>query len=481
MVCIPGNYTNRVLHRAAIVNSSEPHGSRWALVVAAGLVIFMAQLDTTIVTVALPTIERELGAATTSAEWVALGYVVPLIALTLASGRWLDSVDHRPALVTATIGFAGASVAAGLAPTIGPLIAARVVQGAFAALLLALAPVLAVDAVPASARGRALGVVSTLAPLGAVAGPLAGGQLVDAAGWPWIFLVNVPIAVLVVAVGRRELPPSGRLSPPKPEWAAEAALLGGSAVALLLALSLAPSHGVAWLLLLLAVPPLLAGWLRTKASLPVRRLVRSPGLPAPHIALVASYTALLLVQFLVPFYLRRTLGVSAAATGLTLLAYPAATALAGPVGGALTDRRDPRTVALAGACVLAFGVVLSAPLDAGWRPLDLAWRLAVVGAGFGLFVTPVQTIALTSAPRELLATTSASTNLARQIGIALGPALATAIWAAAGFTPGGMRAAVAAAAAIGAVAVVALVRAPRTVPDRGRRARPDSSPALDPN
>jgi NAD(P)H:quinone oxidoreductase type IV len=430
------------------------------VVVAAGLVILMAQLDATIVTVALPTIGHDLHAPTTVAEWIALAYVVPLIALTLPAGRWLDRVSHGRALTAGTIGFAAASAAAGLSPTIWLLIASRAAQGAFAALLLALAPVLAVESVAPEARGRALGLVSTLAPLGAVAGPVAGGVLVDAAGWPAIFYVNLPIAAAVTLVARTKLPRDAPLTRPGKDSLGEAALLGGAAVLVLLALSLAPSHGIAWLLLLAGAPPLLAGWRRTAASRPVRRLVRAPGMPGPHVALTASYTALLLVQFLAPFYLRTTLGTSAAVTGLTVLAYPAATALAGPVSGALTDRRGARPVALAGAAVMIAGLALVAPLGGSWHPLDLAWRLAAIGIGFGLFVTPVQAIALARAPRELVATTSATTSLARQLGIAAGPALGTAVWAASGYQPAGMRVAVAVAAAIGAVALASLVPAP---------------------
>jgi predicted MFS family arabinose efflux permease len=109
--------------------------------------------------------------------------------------------------------------------------------------------------------------------------------------------------------------------------------------------------------------------------------------------------------------------------------------------------------------------MLLVPLGEDWQPGDLAWRLAVVGVGFGLFVTPIQSIAMTLAPRELLGTTSASTNLARQLGIAVGPALGTAAWAASGYALDGMRAAFALSAGLGAAAVLALTRTTA----RGRR------------
>jgi MFS family permease len=143
--------------------------------------------------------------------------------------------------------------------------------------------------------------------------------------------------------------------------------------------------------------------------------------------------------------------------------------IAGPLSGFLTDRRGARTVAVAGAAVLTAGLALVAPLGGDWHPLGLAWRLAVVGAGFGLFVTPVQTIALTLAPRELLATASATTNLARQIGMAIGPAIGTAAWAASGYRPAGMRLAIGLAVAVSALAAASLARTPTARAQTSRR------------
>jgi MFS family permease len=145
---------------AAMVESRD--SNRWWLVAAAGLVVFMAVLDMTAVNVALPTIERELGTRTSVTQWVVLGYLLPLIALTLPAGRWLDGVGKRAALLFSVAGFAASSVAVGLAVDIGWLIGARIVQGAFGAILLALAAVLATIAVHPQARGRALGVVTTV-------------------------------------------------------------------------------------------------------------------------------------------------------------------------------------------------------------------------------------------------------------------------------------------------------------------------------
>jgi MFS family permease len=216
--------------------------NRWSLVVAVGLAVFMAQVDASIVNVALPTIQRDFGVHPDFSQWVILGYLLPVVALVVPAGRWLDTVGKRAVLTFSVAGFAVASAAAGAAPGISWLIAARAVQGGFGALLVAQLPVLATTAVRPQARGRAMGIVATLGPLGAVSGPALGGALLAVAGWPAIFFVNVPVALAVIAVGLRSLPSDGPLRIPDRGLAAEFALLGGAGTVALLALSLAPAR-----------------------------------------------------------------------------------------------------------------------------------------------------------------------------------------------------------------------------------------------
>jgi MFS family permease len=130
----------------------------------------------------------------------------------------------------------------------------------------------------------------------------------------------------------------------------------------------------------------------------------------------------------------------------------------GMIGGALADRWDARPVAIIGAVGVTAGVALLIPLADGWGPADIAWRLAIAGAGAGLFAGQNQNMAMARAPRHLMATIGATTSLVRQLGIALGPALATVVWTVAGDSAGAMSMALAMAAAFAAVSVVALVR-----------------------
>lgn len=449
--------------------------NQWTLVLTAGLVSFVVMLEMNVVNVALPVIQKDLGSSQNVTQWVAVGYLLPVVALVLPSGRWLDQVGRRSAYALAVAGFAVASVVAGFSPTVGVLITARVVQGSFAALMFALMPALAAMAVRAEARGRAMSVLATMGPLGAVSGPPIGGILLDTVGWRPIFLLVAPICVGVIAVGLTTIPGGLPLRPPNRQWLVDAALLATAIGTLLCGLTLAAAHGPAWLgLAVLAVPTLMI-WGRLPGSRPVLTLLRVPDMRVAQLAVIALSLGYAVMAFLVPFYLVRVVGASAAVTGLTVLAYPLAMAFTGPVGGFLADRWTPRRVAIIGATTVATSLLLIQPLSADWRPVDLAWRLALGGIGTGLFGGPVQAMAMNAAPRSLIATTAGTFQLARSLGFTLGPAIATMIWALSEYSPSGMRPAlvVAFAAAGSGAGVLGLSLLAEVRQARSRRTAPD--------
>jgi MFS family permease len=402
----------------------------WSLVVAAGLAVFVAQLDATIVNVALPTIEESLGTTTSLVQWVVLGYLAPIIGLGLCAGRWVDLVDARRALRLACLGFAVSSVGAGLAPGLGWLVAARAVQGTFATVLLALSPVLATVSVRPEARARAFGVIMLFGTTGAMTGPVLGGRIVDSLGWPWIFYLSAPAVAVVAVIAERSLPLGDPLVWPRRRWLVEAATFGGGAVALLIGLSLPVSEGPLWTIGLLVAVPLIVLWYRGPDAVPVRGLLGTPGLFGPHLALVACYTGLFVMTFVLPFFLQQGLDATPSTAGLVLLAFPLAALVTSYAAGLVADRVGTKPVAVAGAGVIVAGMV--GVLLTGGGPGDVFWRLAVVGAGFGLFNGQLQTLLMGNAPREQLGLTAATSNLVRQLGVALGSAAGAALWVVSG-------------------------------------------------
>ena len=193
--------------------------------------------------------------------------------------------------------------------------------------------------------------------------------------------------------------------------AGRAATFGGGAMSVLLGLSVSP-----WFLV---GAVLLAVWWRGAAA--VRALVAAPGVLGPHIALVFVYTGLFLVTFVLPFFLR-----DPSTAGWVLLAFPVSALVTAYGAGMVADRAGTRVVALCGVAVIVTGLGLL--VVASGAPGDIAWRLALVGAGFGLFNGQVQVFLMGNAPRERLGLTAATSNLVRQVGIAAGSASGAAVW-----------------------------------------------------
>ncbi|NGO12673.1 MFS transporter [Streptomyces sp. HC44] len=436
-------------------------GDRWLLVAVAGALSFVAMLDMNIVNVALADISRGLNVSAATAQWAALGYQLPVVALLLPVGRWLDGTGMKAALLTATGGFALCSAAAAFSPWAAWLIAARIAQGAFGAALFVLMPVLAMRSVRPELRGRAMSVPATLGPLGAVIGPAVGGMLLDHLGWRSVFLVKIPFCLLALAVAWRVMPRDGGLRRPDRRAPADALLVAAGVTVLLLALTLA-SDSPSWLVLAVAAVPPLWWWLRGPGGRPVTGALRAPGLYRAHGAVLSLAAGFAAMHYVIALHLQRDDGVSATTTGLTVLAFPLGMGLAGPLGGRLADRYRARPVAVTGAALTAAGLLLLVPLGEDWSPPDVAWRLALAGVGMGLNGGPTQALVMGAAPPDRIATVGSTVQLARSLGFMLGPALATATWGLAG-PAGGARAGLALAAAAACLAVPLLA-----LPARGR-------------
>ncbi|MFD1663069.1 MFS transporter [Streptomyces caeni] len=462
---------------------SEPPGhisvgeDRPLLVAVAGLLSFVAMLDMNIVNVALADIADGLHVSAATAQWAVLAYQLPVVALLLPVGRWLDGVGMRSAVLVPTAGFALSSALAAAAPWAAWLIAARLVQGAFGAVLFVLMPVLAIRSVRPERRARALSVPATLGPLGAVTGPAVGGLLLDHWGWHSVFLVKIPFCVLALIVAWRAMPRDGGLKRPDRRAAADALLVSSGTAVVLLALTLA-SDGTPWLVLALAAVPPLWWWLRGPGGRPVTETMRVPGLLRAHGSVLALAAGFAAMRYVVALYLQRDGGFSATTTGLTLLAFPLAMGLAGPLGGRLADRYGARPVAATGAALTTVGLLLLVPSADGWSPADVVWRLALAGVGMGLNGGPTQALVMTTVPRNRTATVGSTVQLARSLGFTLGPALATVALGPTG-SGAGVHAGLALAACAACLAVP-LLALPGHRPGPASEKTTDTAPAVNP-
>ena len=199
----------------------------WFAVAAVCFGAFMGQLDASVVTVAFPALQRQFGTGLAATQWVSLAYLLVLTALLVPAGRWSDRAGRKLLYLYGFVLFSAASAACGLAPSLGVLIALRVVQAAGAALLQANSVALVVTSVPARTRRAALGIQAAAQAVGLACGPVVGGVLVGTVGWRWVFFINVPVGLLAVVAGWYLLPrtrPGRRSAPCRPVRGAD---LGG--------------------------------------------------------------------------------------------------------------------------------------------------------------------------------------------------------------------------------------------------------------
>ncbi len=413
------------------VLDSRSYRWRWWALIGASLAVFMAALDSNVVNVALPVMAR-IFHVDREIRWVVLSYILPTTALLGAFGALSDVIGRRRITLIGVTLFILGSILCGTAQSLPQMVAYRLIQGiggsAIGSAILAIATV---NFAPEE-RGRAMAVIGLIAPLGAVVGPSLGGLLIGAFGWPAIFYINVPFGIVAFTLIFRLLPhDEARQIKTFDVWGA----LLFSAALVLLIMGLSPSGGRLTSLDFL----LLAGCAAAVALLVVVERRAANPLAPPSLVGKRHFTIPLAgimtmgivgagLGFIMPFFLEGTLGMGPERAGLTLLFFPLAMAAASQVGGRLSDRFHPRLPAAVGAVISLIGVILLLPLNSHWSMADLAVRFAMVGLGFGFFVSPSSVAVMTATPRDHVGVGGALANTARFMGFALGPTLATVFW-----------------------------------------------------
>lgn len=403
---------------------------RWAALGAVSLGTFMATLDASVVNLALPSLTDEFDASLAQVEWVVFSFLLVLVALLLNVGRVGDLFGRRRVYVAGLLVFGGASAACAAADGVGFLVGARVAQAVGSAMMASLGPAMLVAVFPPERRGQVLGLVGLAVSAGLASGPAVGGLLIGKLSWRWIFLPNVPLALLAAAVALRSLPRfSGerRAALDVPG----SALLAVSLSALLLALSQGTSWGFR--------DPRTLGLLAGAAAAAVAFVRWEHRAPAPVLdlslftrrAFSGSAAAGLLVfvavgslNLVLPFHLTGGLGLDLAHAGAILTAFPAMMALVAPISGWASDRMGSnRGLAALGAAVVAGGALA---LAAGAReagPGMVAGAMGAIGLGVGLFQSPNNSALMGSVPRERLGTASGLLATVRTLGMLVGNAL----------------------------------------------------------
>lgn len=371
---------------ATDISVSSARG-RW-IVAATVLGSALAMLDATVVNIALPAIGRDLGSGVTGLQWTLSGYTLTLASLILLGGSLGDRLGRRRVFVWGTVWFAAASVLCGLAPSIEVLIAARLLQGVGAAMLTPGSLALISASIRAEDRGAAIGLWSGLGGVASAVGPLLGGWLVDAVGWRSVFLINIPLAVVVVWVAAKHVPESrdphasGRLD--VPGAVTVAAALG------LLTYGLIESHALALALGVVAVGVFVVIERRSHDPLVPPSLFASRVFLAANLVTFAVYAALGGVFFLLVLQLQFAVGYSPIAAGVATLPITALMLVLSARAGRIAGRIGPRVPMTVGPLLSALGLLLMLRIGPGSTyATDVLPAVVVFGLGLSALVAPL--------------------------------------------------------------------------------------------
>ncbi|MGW2342356.1 MFS transporter [Streptomyces sp. NPDC001661] len=395
---------------------------------------FMVLLDNTIVGAALPDMQHRLGAGMTGLQWIVDAYVLLVAMLLLSGGVFADRFGRKRVYLSGVAVFTAASVVCSVAPSVGWLVAGRVLQGVGAAALSPASLALLVAAYPAPReRVRAIGLWAGLSGIGLAVGPVAGGALTQAFGWPAIFLVNVPIGLILLVVGRRVLKESRNPGAPALD-------IPGTVLSVLgvgtLAYALIEGGARGW-----TSPVILTGFAAAAvllgAFVAVERRHPAPMLPlglfrqrlftVSNSAMVVVGFALMGSTFFFSQFFVYVQGSSILRAGLQTLPATLAMVVVSPFAGRLAAKYGYRSVVTIGLALAGFGLLALGGVHADTGYANVWWRLAIVGVGFALTMSPLTGAAIQAVdPREGgLASGISSTT--RQIGAVLGVAVLGAV------------------------------------------------------
>ncbi len=416
---------------------------RWMALLTCCCALFMTLLDVSVTNVALPSIGRATDATPAQLQWVVSGYTLAFGLVPVLAGRLGDDHGRRLMFQVGVLAFAGTSMIAGLAPTAGVLIAARVLQGLAGGLINPQVSGLVQQMFPSHERGRAFGVLGTTVGVGAALGPLVGGGLIalggQHAGWRLVFFVNIPVAVAVLVLSRRLLPKDPAVGRHRLDVLG-AALLGGMTFCVLFAAveyDALHDRRLGWLGLPALI--LLMAFIRRESRLTRARsdplidlhLFRVPSYSSGVLFALVYFPAMAGLPLVLALYYQQGLGYTALESGLGVTAYALGSALAAPLAGRVVTRIG-RPLVVAATATFGLGAIALAVLatraPASGVALVFAPALFIMGVGAGAIITPNQALTLMEVDPVTGSTAGGVLQTAQRIGLAIGQGVIGAVF-----------------------------------------------------
>ena len=413
----------------------QPDPHRWQALALVCVAFFMTVLDGTIVTVALPSIKTSLNVSDNTLQWVLIAYTITFGGFLLLGGRAGDLLGRRRMFMIGVTIFTAASLACGLANTIGVLIAARAVQGLGAAIVApAVLSIITTMFEEGSERNKALGIWGAIGGSGAAAGVLLGGILTEYAGWEWIFFVNIPVGAFVLAL-TRPIVRESRIPGLRGFDAGGAVTITSSLSLLVYAISKAPEVG--WgtgstIALLIGSAALFVAFLvietRSPSPMVPFDIFRIRTVTGANVCGLFLGVVVFANFFLLTLYVQQVLGYSAIKTGLTFLATAGTVVLLAGISQALVTRVGPRPVMAVGLALITGGMLwyTRIPVE-GSFVTNLLPGYLLVGVGMAFSFIPMSIAALAGVAPQEAGLASGLINTAQQIGGALGVAITATV------------------------------------------------------
>ena len=413
--------------------SSLSKQNRWTVFLVVAVGVFLSTMDSSMTNVALPSIMRSFGTSLPQTEWVVLIYLLTITSSLLFWGKVADQLGLRYVYLSGMIVFSIGSVACYLSATLFQLIIFRFLQGMGAAMMMSTGPAIIKMVFPADQLGRVLGLIGVSTSIGLMAGPVISGFLIHSYSWREIFLVTVPVSLLASLLGWLFLRPASDRKKSGTtlflfDWQGMLFWTGLVSMSVLLSTHHAGASSTILVIEALACLTflilLIKTELRKQNPLFPLTLFRNHSYAIAMFCAALSFAVLFVVLILMPFYLDFVLGLSAKKIGLVMMAVPISVFFVSPLSGFYYNRIGARFLTTGGLSIAACGLLFLCFLSADSSPFDVAWRLAVLGCGQALFLSPNSATVLENVRPDQAGISSGMLATARNLGMLLGVSLA---------------------------------------------------------
>jgi EmrB/QacA subfamily drug resistance transporter len=383
--------------------------------------------------VALPAISASFDIDAVTLGWVTSAYLLTAAICIVPFGKLADMYGRKKFFILGNILFALGSLLAAISWSGPVIITARVIQALGGAMVFSTSIAIVTSVFPPGERGRAIGIITATVYAGLSLGPFIGGVLTHNISWPSIFLVNIPLALLVIVLTLRYIPGEWADSDKRPFDLTGAALYGVMLFGCIYGLTLLPSlSGISWMVLGLVVLALFLWW-EQRVPAPMVEIAlfkKSPVFLFSNLAALINYAVVFAVGFLLSLYLQYNRGIDPQTAGLILIAQPAVQMIVSPYARHLSDRIEPRILATAGMAITTVGLGILMLMSPTTPLVVIIAGLAILGLGYGLFSSPNTNAIMSSVETRYLGLASAMVSTMRSIGQMLSLAIAMLVFSA---------------------------------------------------